>query len=162
MEETLSQLNDNLERQVQLYQTLNELAGLKKEALLRSNLQELEQITAREERVLLEGARLEKERLSWADKIGLEMGKAPEELTLAELSDRFPKLQEVRAELEKVVKDLQSVHDLNSQLIGQALEVIDFTVSLIARPDESTYVHPKRKEKTSSASRLHLLIDKKI
>ena len=161
MEETMSWLNNNLKHQVQLYRTLNELAGLKKEALLHNNLQQLEKITAREEGVLLEGVRLEKERLLWADKVGLLMGKDPEELTLAELSERFPKLQEVRTELEKVVEDLQSAHELNSQLIGQALEVIDFTVSLITRPGETTYVHPKRKEKTPATSRLHL-IDKKI
>ncbi|MDI6813087.1 MAG: flagellar protein FlgN [Desulfitobacteriaceae bacterium] len=161
MEETLSRLNENLDRQLQLYRTLNELAGLKQEALLRGSMQELEQITAREERLLLEAARLEKERLLWADEIGQEMGKAAEDLTLAELAERFPVLQGVRVELDQVIGDLQNAHELNSQLIGQALDVIDFTVSLVTRPDEATYAHPKRKEQNPPPTRMHLF-DKMI
>ncbi len=161
MEETLTRLNENLGRQVQLYRTLHELAGLKKEALLRSSLQELEQITAREERLLLEAARLEKERLLWADEIGQKMGKAAEELTLAELTERFPELQGVRAELDQVIGDLQNAHELNSQLIGQALDVIDFTVSMVTRPDDATYAHPKRNGQNPPPTRMHLF-DKMI
>lgn len=161
MEETLSHLNDNLERQVQLYRNLHELEELKKQALLRNNLQELEQITAREERILLEASRLEKERLLWADKIGQETGKAADELTLAELAERFPKLQGVRKELDEVIGDLENAHELNSQLIGQALDIIDFTTSLLTHADETTYTHPKRKEQKPSASRMHLF-DKTI
>lgn len=161
MEETLTCLNDNLDRQVQLYQTLNELARQKKEALLRNNLQELEQVTAREERLLLEAARLEKERLLWADTIGQAMGRAAEELTLAELAERFPRLQGVRVKLDQVIGDLQNAHELNSQLIGQALDVIDFTISVAIRPDDTTYTHPKRKEQTPPTARMHLF-DKTI
>lgn len=161
MEETLNRLNDNLERQAQLYRTLNELQELKKQALLQSNLPELEQITAREERILLEAARLEKERLLWADKIGQEMGKAAEELTLAELAERFPKLQAVRQELDQVIGELRNAHQLNSQLIGQALDIIDFTATLLTRQDQTTYSHPKRKDQNTSPSRTHLF-DKMI
>lgn len=145
MEETLRNLNDNLSLQLKLYAELNNLAGLKKEALVQNKLQELDSITVREERLLFETARLEKERLRWAENIGKEMGKAPEDLTLAELAEHYPELQEVRDQLDGIIKELRDTHEINTKLINQALKVIDFTIGLMTGPDESTYNNLKRR-----------------
>lgn len=145
MDETLRNLNDNLSHQSELYAELNDLANAKREAILNNKLHELESITLREEQLLLEAARLEKERLLWAERVGREMGRAPEELTLAELAERYPELQGVRGKLDGVVTRLQEAHEINTKLINQALSVIDFTVGLMTRPDDTTYNNPKRK-----------------
>ena len=156
MSETLGKLRDNLHQQTKLYFELNQLAGMKQEALVHNNLHDLESVTLREEQLLLEAARLEKERMLWAEQIGQEMGKAPEELTLSELADRYPELQEVHRELNEVVSSLREAHDINTQLINQALKVVDFTMNLITQRAETTYGPPNRKDQ-KAPSKVHMV-----
>lgn len=160
MSEVLQNLNENLKRQVALYEEFNAQERDKQKALLQNNLQEIEAITAREEQLLLEASRLEKERLLWAEHIGRELGKAPEDLTLAELAERFPVLEKVRLELDQVVGSLQEIHELNTQLLQQAIKVVEFTVGMLTHQEKNTYMHPGRKE-NEGTGKLHLL-DRRI
>ena len=159
MSEVLQNLNENLKRQVTLYEEFNAQERDKQKALLQNNLQEIEKITAREEQLLLEASRLEKERLLWAEHIGRDFGKAPEDLTLAELAEHFPVLEEVRLDLDRVVGSLQEIHEINAQLLQQAMKVVEFTVGMLTYQEKNTYTHPKHKE--NEATKLHLL-DRRI
>lgn len=156
MAEDLQNLNNNLKTQARIYAELNELARQKQQALTNNNLHNLEAVTVQEEQLLLEAARLEKERLIWAEQIGLEMGKASVDLTLIELAEHYPELREVQIELDNVIIQLRQAHEINTHLLQQALKVVDFTVGLITQEQETTYNHPGRKE-TNTASRAHLL-----
>lgn len=158
--EILRSFNENLRRQVKVYEDLNLLERNKQKALLKNNLQEIESITAREEQLLLEAGRLEKERLMWAEHIGRDLGKAPQDLTLAELAEHFPVLQEVSHDLDKVVGDLQEIHKINTQLLQQAMKVVEFTVSMLTHQEKNTYQHPSVKE-NEETRKLHLL-DRRI
>ncbi|MDQ7096265.1 flagellar protein FlgN [Desulfosporosinus sp. PR] len=156
MTEVLQNLNDNLKKQVSLYGKLLSLEKRKQRALLANNLQEIEVATGLEEQLLLEAGHLERERLAWAEQIGRALGKTPEDLTLAELAEHFPLLQEVRQELEGVVGGLKEIHELNSQLLQQAMKIVDFTLGMITHQEKSTYTYPGRKEKDGNKS-VHLL-----
>ncbi len=156
MVDELKNLNDNLKTQARIYAELNELARQKQQALINNDLHNLEAITVQEEQLLLKAARLEKERLMWAEQIGLEMGKASEELTLTELAEHYPELREVQVEIDNVVTQLREAHEINTHLLQQALKVVDFTLGLITQQQETTYNHPGRKE-IKSKNRAHLL-----
>ncbi|MFZ3102710.1 MAG: flagellar protein FlgN [Desulfitobacteriaceae bacterium] len=156
MADQLQNLNDNLKIQARIYAELNELARQKQQALTSNNLHNLEAVTVQEEQLLLEAARLEKERLMWAEQIGLELGKASEDLTLTELAEHYPELREVQIELDNVIMQLRQAHEINTQLLQQALKVVDFTVGLMTQEQATTYNHPGRKE-INTASRAHLL-----
>ncbi|MBC2723264.1 flagellar protein FlgN [Desulfosporosinus sp.] len=157
MSEILRNLEDNLKCQVALYDELNTLGGHKQKALIKNNLQELEAITVREELLLLEGSRLEKERLLWAEQIGLDLGKAPEDLTLAELAEHYPNLQEVRKDLDRAVGALQGIHETNTQLLQQAMKVVEFTVGMLTHQEKNTYHHPTNLKEDEGIPKLHLL-----
>jgi len=157
---TLKLLKDNLHKQARLYAELNELAGRKQEALVRNNLQQLEAITVREEQLILEAGHLEKERLGWSEQIGRALGRAAEEVTLAELAAKYPELESVRQELEGTVASLREAHELNAQLLQQALKVVDFTVGLLTQPSETTYARPGSSNR--GAARRAPLVDRKI
>ena len=60
MSEVLQNLNENLKQQVTLYEEFNAQERGKQKALLQNNLQEIEEITAREEQLMHEAGRLEK------------------------------------------------------------------------------------------------------
>lgn len=150
----IKQLNENLQQQAALYQELKQYAQKKQQALLRNDLQEIEATTIREEQLLLEATRLEKERLLWTERAARYLGKAPETITLKELAERFPELTDVRAELENVVMNLKEVNELNNQLLKQAMKVTNLTVSIMtAQPNGSTYNRPGEKENESKTVR---------
>lgn len=150
----IKQLNENLQQQAALYQEIKDYAQKKQQALLRNDLQEIEATTIREEQLLLEASRLEKERLLWTERAARHLGKAPESITLKELAERFPELTDVRAELENVVMSLKEVNELNNQLLKQAMKVTNLTVSIMtAQPNGSTYNRPGEKESESKTVR---------
>ncbi|TGE32588.1 flagellar protein FlgN [Desulfosporosinus sp. Sb-LF] len=160
MPEVLRNLNDNLKQQVALYEELNVLEIEKQKALIANNLQGIEEITAQEEQLLLGANHLEKERMLWAEHIGRDLGKASEDLTLVELAEHFPVLEEVRLDLDKVVSRLQEVHDINAQLLQQAMKIVEFTVGMLTHQEKNTYAHPHRRENERN-EKLHLL-DRRI
>lgn len=157
--EVLQKLNENLKQQVMLYEKLNDLEQAKQKALIKNNLQGIESITAQQESLLLRAGHLEKERLLWAEQIGRDLGKAPEDLTLAELAEHFPVLEGVRLDLDQVVGKLQEIHEVNTQLLQQAMKVVDFTLGMLTHQEKNTYTHPKHKE--NEGTKLHLL-DRRI
>jgi len=157
--DVLQSLNDNLKQQVAIYEELNELEREKQKALIKNNLQEIELITAGQEPLLLGASRLEKERLLWAEQIGRDLGKACEDLTLAELAVHFPLLEEVRLELDRVVGQLQEIHEINSQLLQQGMKVVEFTVGMLTHQEKNIYTRPRQKE--NEGAKLHLL-DRRI
>jgi len=157
--EVLQNFNENLIQQVTLYNELLILEGHKQKALIQNNLQEIETITVREEQLLLKASCLEKERFQWAEHICRGLGKAPEDLTLAELAEHFPMLEEVRRGLDQVVGRLQEIHEINAQLLQQAVKLVDFTVAMLTHQGSNTYTHPKHKE--TEGTKLHLL-DRRI
>ena len=141
------QLNDNLKRQAALYNELKIYAQQKQQALIKNDLHTIEALTLREEQLILEASRLEKERLQWAEGIAKQLGKSPESITLSELAEHFPELKEVKKEMESVLTNLKEVNDLNTELIKQAIKVVDLTLSLItAQPQGTVYGRPGGKE----------------
>lgn len=158
--DVLQNLRDNLKRQVVLYEEFTNEEREKQRALIENNLHEIEAITAREEQLLLKASSLEKERILWAEHIGRDFGKAPEDLTLAELAEHFPVLEGVRLDLDRVVGYLQEIHEVNAQLLRQAMKVVEFTVGMLTHQEKNTYTHPRRKENEENG-KLHLL-DRRI
>lgn len=146
MSEALRNLNENLKEQVEIYHETLNLEEFKQKALIKNDLQEIESITAQEEAMIIKVNRLEKQRLLWAEQIGLELGRVPEDLTLAELVEHFPVLEEVRLDLDRVVERLQEIHTINSQLLQQAMKIVDYTVGLLTHQESNTYTAPSKRE----------------
>lgn len=156
----IQSLHDNLTKQVEVYRELKELADHKQKALVANNLQELEAVTVREEQLLVDASRLEKERLLWADQMSEMVGKSAEEITLTELAVKYPQLKDVNQELKTVVTGLMDVHEVNTQLLKQALGILDFTVNLLTYREGTTYGKPGQNEKAET--HLIRLIDRSI
>lgn len=153
----IKQLNENLKRQATLYSELKIYAEQKQQALIKNDLHTIEVLTVREEQLILEASRLEKERLQWAEQIAERLGKTPENITLSELAERFPELTEVKKDMESVLTKLKEVNELNTQLLKQAIKVVDLTLGLItAQPQGAVYGRPGGKE-NEQKSNVHFL-----
>ena len=79
---------------------------------------------------------------------------------MAELAEHFPVLEGVRLDLDRVVGELQEIHEINAQLLQQAMKVVEFTVEMFTHQEKNIYTHPNQKENEEKV-KLHLL-DRRI
>lgn len=162
MSEVIGNLENNLRKQVQLYRKITKLEKAKQEALVSNNLKEIESITAQEEKILLEVGRLEEERFRWAEFFGKELGKSAEDITLADLVENYPGLESVREEMEKQMSELKFLHETNTKLLENAVNLVNFTLQTLTTESKTTYSKPSgRSGKKDGAAKLSF-IDKSV
>ncbi|HHV63600.1 MAG TPA: flagellar protein FlgN [Peptococcaceae bacterium] len=159
MSDIRANFQDNLKRLTACYRKLVGLEELKQQALVNNKISEIEVITAQEEKILFEVSRLEEERLHWADFFGQEIGKKAEEITLADLEEKYPELHTVREELEEEISCLKKWHETNTKLLENAVNLVNFTLQALTGDRQTTYTNPaNKKEKAKTFN----LIDKSI
>lgn len=162
MTDILDNLEKNLNKQMKSYRKLVSLEKEKQQALVDNKIQEIEAITAQEEKILLEVSRLEGERLHWAEFFGKEIGKKVEDITLADLEDNFPTLKNVRQELEEEITKLKDLHEINTKLLENAVNLVNFTIQTLTNERQATYTNPTEKTGKKDINNKANLIDKSI
>lgn len=162
MTELLNSLDNNLRKQLDCYKQLTKLEKDKQQALIHNVIQEIDRITAEEEKILFEVSHLEKERLNWAEFFAKETGKKAEEITLTDLEQSFPILAEVHRELETVIAELRQLHETNTRLLENAVKLVNFTVQAITNERQITYAKPTDKDKEGKTQKALNLFDKTI
>ncbi|NLI94155.1 MAG: flagellar protein FlgN [Peptococcaceae bacterium] len=162
MAEILRNFENNLKKQIEFYKKITSLEREKQQALVENEIQEIEAITAQEEKILLEVSRLEEERLHWAEFFGKEMSKRAEEITLGELEQRYPTLQTVRKELETEINGLKALHETNTKLLENAVNLINFTISSLTSERHNTYANPAEKVAKKEGNSKISFIDKSV
>lgn len=156
MSEALWRLNENLIQQVELFKELLTHERDKRKALVENNLQGIESTTVQEEGFIIKVNCLEKERLLWAEEIGREIGKKPEDLTLAELANYYPALVGVSRDLDQLVGELQEIRKINSILLQRAMKIVDYTLELLTYQESNAYTYPAQKVMEENKKR-HLM-----
>jgi len=137
--EGILSLKDNLEQQVAVFEQFYAMEIEKKDALVQNSIRDIETITTRQEKLLKTAGRLENERLSWVKQIARDLERTPEDLTLTELSGCFPVLNEIRPDLERIVRQLQEIQEINAQLLTQAMRLVNYTFDLLTHEQSQTY-----------------------
>ncbi len=134
MEELLSTLSQEKD----LYLALLPIAEEKTKAIVANNLDELQEITNREQQAVGRISALERKRDEVIQNMGIVLGRKPQELTFAELiriTDKQPKdqaaLTKLKDELGAAVKQLADVNERNNVLIKHSLDMIQFNMNLL-------------------------------
>lgn len=125
-------LLNNLEGQIKCYRSLLHLARRKKDILVKGRVQELDKIIDAEQILILEGGRLEEDRLGLLHRIGAKANLAPNEINrehiftelTSEEQKHFTQLEE---ELREILIQLQEENLFNQHLIRQSLAYIEFS-----------------------------------
>lgn len=138
MASLMEELISTLSQEKELYLTLLPIAEEKTKAIVANNLDELQEITNREQEAVNRINALERKRSEVITNMGIVLGRKPEDLTLAELirvtekqpSDRAA-LTGLKDALGKAVKKLADVNERNNMLIKQSLDMIQFNMNLI-------------------------------
>jgi len=160
--EILNNFEQNLKDQIVCYREITRLEKGKQQALVDNKIQDIEVITAQEEKILLEVSRLEEERLHWAEFFGKQIGKKVEEITLVDLEASFPSLQTVRKELEAEINNLKELHETNTKLLENAVNLVNFTLQSLTDERQNTYSNPIEKSGNQQKTKKINLIDKSI
>lgn len=157
MTEIINNLDINLKKQTQLYRELTELEKQKQESLVNNNIQQLETITVQEEKILHQLSRLEEERLHWAEFFGTETGKRAEDITLADLVESYPALKSVQTELEDQMLKLKDLHETNTRLLENAVDMVNFTIQSLTNEKQTTYTNPNDRAKKKEEKKLNII-----
>ncbi|NLP18340.1 MAG: flagellar protein FlgN [Firmicutes bacterium] len=129
-------LLNNLEGQIKCYRNLLHLARRKKDILIEGKVQELDKIIGAEQVLILEGGRLEEERLDLLEEIGSKINLAPEKITRHHLLAKFTdqereRFTQLEGELKEILRHLHEENQFNQHLIKQSLDYIEFSRGLL-------------------------------
>ncbi len=138
MASLMEELISTLSQEKELYLALLPIAEEKTKAIVANNLDELQEITNREQEAVGRISALERKRDEVINNMGIVLGRKPEELTLAELiritgkqrSDQAA-LTELKDALGAAVRKLADVNERNNVLIKHSLDMIQFNMNLL-------------------------------
>jgi len=137
------QLTDVLNQENEVYDTLSKISNNKTNLIVGGKVIELETIVKIEQSLIMKISKLEDAREKIVDELCRLLGKKPEEITISGLATQLGQNEsnELKACQEKMInniKNLKNVNELNSKLIKNSLEYIDFSINMMTSIDSVT------------------------
>lgn len=159
----IQDLIESLEELVGLHNQLLELAHEKKDLIISNDLEQLNGVVNRESRLLRRVQEAEARRLEAMNRYLIGKGYRPNpQITVSDVlklvfrAEDKERLQQAQKQLLVVMEQLKAANELNQQLIQQSLQFIQFSLDLLAGPeeDEAVYQHPGHAQATARRSGL--------
>lgn len=131
----LSKLLEILEGQKQVYRDLLDISKNKTDIIVEGKVQELENITKVEQTLILKmrdlESQLEKHVKNLIDELSIKEKNVTISVLLSYLQgEDKKKLEELRVSIFNVINELEHVNQLNSKLIQNSLQYINFSINL--------------------------------
>lgn len=132
----IDRLIDILDEESSLYNGILKLSKNKTDAVVEGKVSELESITKLEQATIIKLGRLEDEREKLVDKLAAQLNLRPSDITISGLEEllskeRSEKLKGCYNRLSKLITELREANDLNSKLIRNSLDYIDFSINVL-------------------------------
>lgn len=141
-------LADILECEAILYKDAGEISAKKTDVIVRGKIEDLDCLVKAEQSIIVKIGKLEDEREKIVEALSAELGLELENATLSDISSHFDdrsheRLKACQNSLSRTLGDLKNSNDMNSQLIQNALDYVNFSVNLITTNQNSTntYTH---------------------
>ncbi|MCX7841763.1 MAG: flagellar protein FlgN [Clostridia bacterium] len=133
----IAELINVLDQENKVYDDILKISKNKTGIIVEGKVAELENIVKLEQALVLQMAKLEGRRESLVDKLSKELKLEPSALSLSELqkhidSDQAKKLKAVQETMSKTINELKSSNDLNSRLIKNSLDYINFSINILS------------------------------
>lgn len=147
-----------LNQTLELYQALLVLSRKKRDILVEARPQELELLTKQEEVLIIEAGKLENMRLTLARELAAAAGLAPSATALSSLiacagSETARELSGLSDRFEQVTKDLVEINGLNTKLIEQSLDFINYNINILSQSAVGPTYLPKGQPLEKGSSR---------
>ncbi|HEX2924832.1 MAG TPA: flagellar protein FlgN [Ruminiclostridium sp.] len=129
-------LTDILNNENDIYETLLKISNNKTDLIVSGKVNELENIVKIEQSLIIKIAKLEDKREAIVGSLSAFLGKKSEEITVSELVEKLgqqdsKELKACQQRMLKNINDLKTVNELNSKLIKNSLEYIDFSINMM-------------------------------
>jgi len=132
----IEELIATLDREFQVYTEVYSLSKVKRRAIIEGDIKTLDEITKKEQGIIYTLGNLEKARESIMNDVYEELQlkniENIEELIKYLDKDTADKLMDIKEKLMGLLTSIKEENELNSKLIKQSLEFIDFNKNLIA------------------------------
>lgn len=145
MSKSVEQLILALNKEYEIYQEVLEIAKKKRAIIVEGKIKDLDDITSKEQAMILSIGKLENIRLAILKNIVSEL-KIDEVQNLSQLSQHLDEKSKqeiinIRDKFDDILKSVKNQNDLNSKLIQQSLEYIEFNKNLLTSLENqgSTY-----------------------
>ncbi|MFD0680761.1 MULTISPECIES: flagellar protein FlgN [unclassified Paenibacillus] len=152
--QTMTELNE-------IHDTLFELAELKKQVLIRNDVEQLTQIVSKENKLVKQIGELDRQRVEVIGQFLIEKGYKPNpKVTVSDLTkiifniDDKKTLLGLQKQLLATIRKLRELNQLNQQLIEHSLSFIDYSLDLYVGPPEDDIIYSKPRQNTNGNKRL--------
>lgn len=135
-ENTLNELFAIVEKETEIYGSILKLSKEKTDIIVAGKVSELENMVKVEQALMFEIMKLEDQRESVLEKVAAHINVKKDDFNLSILMQHLePSLKEKVSVYQKkmvgVMDDLKNTNELNSKLIKQALEYVDFSLNVM-------------------------------
>lgn len=139
----VGQLTEVLNKEYEIYDTLSKLSNNKTDLIVGGKVNELENVVKIEQSLVLKVSKLEDEREKIVENLCRVLGKKPEDITVSQLSEQLGEneasvLKQCQEKILKKLGALKNTNELNSKLIKNSLEYIDFSINMMTSIDTVT------------------------
>lgn len=151
------ELMEILKRELDILLRLKELTFNKTDIIINDQVEELEEIIKKEEELINIMANMEEERANLMDSWGVDIN-----TPLSEVIQKVPEGKEdliyIGEKLSKSLEEIQSRNNINSQLINENLQWLDFNMNILTNAYTPTTYGKEEKGKEAKNS----LFDRKV
>lgn len=133
---TISRINEVLERECDIYEDILDLSKAKKEAIISGKISELEKLLEIEQTLLIKAGKIGRERENLAEAFAEEKGIDRDDINISVIvnsikDDETARLEKTREKFLGILNDLDSNNKINSSLINNSIEYINFSINLL-------------------------------
>lgn len=160
MTKSMDQLILALTKEHDIYQDYFQLAKKKKEIIISGHVAELESITKVEQDMIVTMGKIDHIRTSIVGNLLAELNiKSVESLT--ELAGYLPKeiqakIIAIKDKLEQVLGDIRGLNELNTSLLKQSLDYIDFNMNLLLSMESKGSTYSSRADEKDLKKQLNI------
>lgn len=131
----INELANILEQEARVYDSILNISKNKTKIIVEGKVTELENIVKLEQSLVLQIGRLENLREEIVEKCAEQLGVNPSDITVSELVKHLKggnaqKLKASQQKMASTLSDLKNTNDLNSKLIKNSLDFINFSINL--------------------------------
>lgn len=139
-EDLINRLIELLEHEHKVYEGILKLSKDKTNIVVEGKVSELENMVKLEQALLLQISRIDKQREEILVKISSELKLKENGVSISEIKkhvspEQHKKLENYQKKMTDMVNELNHVNQLNSRLIKNSLEFIEFSLNLVSNAD---------------------------
>lgn len=155
---SIPQLIDILGQMTEVHQLLVESGEEKKQAIISNDVKQVNQLVMGESKLVKQVADLEQQRIAICEQFLVAKGYRPSlRITVAELSRLIFNAEEKQAllaaqqRLVEVIGQLKQLNESNQLLLQQSLQFIEYSIDLMAGPDQEDWMYKQPGQSSGSA-----------